>query len=258
MPGMSDQPAENQEVQIAALTPVTEPLKAVEPKIVESKVTATIAPRPHWITIGLGLVSPLLAVLALVMSIKSLNTSKDSLRIGQRAYLRADANLYQEPNHPDIWTVGVVFKNTGNTPGALISSTAKSTDLDGCTGSPAYVFDRFVSDWKFGLENRLIGDGSSAGDYLKTRTSRLSCVVTEPSKLVELTSVGGKDSAIINLVSFYVPALWHGRNFNYIPLPNLKVEFTYRDVFGEDHHGSGSCKFDYDAGVVMSSCTDGD
>lgn len=46
-----------------------------------------VADRPHWITILIGFVSPSVAIVALIISLQSLNTSKQSLEIGQRAYV---------------------------------------------------------------------------------------------------------------------------------------------------------------------------
>ena len=88
---------------------------------------ATTAPvktadRPHWITIIIGVLSPTLAVVALAISLRSLNISEQSMKIGQRAYVAISNGELRVtrlgmPGPPEISAeIKVVVKNLGNTP----------------------------------------------------------------------------------------------------------------------------------------------
>jgi hypothetical protein len=72
----------------------TEKHEAIAPSVAPVAARATtqasvkkVADRPHWITVVLGLVSPLLAGVALIISLESLHTSERTLEVGQRAYV---------------------------------------------------------------------------------------------------------------------------------------------------------------------------
>src|ERR1700678_1482230 len=92
-----------------------QPLQS-RPSPIESKAEA-MAPRPHWITIFLGLISPMVAIAALAISLLSYHFSVDSVKTAQRAYLRADITIEKEANGKEnIWDVIINARNTGNTP----------------------------------------------------------------------------------------------------------------------------------------------
>lgn len=83
-----------------------------------------ISDRPHWITILLGLVSPSIAIAALVIAWGSWETSQRSMKVGQRAYLEyevavTNGNQIVEALHADrdfFLTYQVTVTNMGNTP----------------------------------------------------------------------------------------------------------------------------------------------
>ena len=54
---------------------------------IQRNAPAKVADRPHWITIALGLLSPLVAVVAVWIASQSLKTNQQSMKVGQRAYL---------------------------------------------------------------------------------------------------------------------------------------------------------------------------
>lgn len=119
------------------------------------------ADKPHKITIGLGLLSPSLAVLALVVSLFALHESERTLQIGQRAYvslqngritfgqmtagpppqptssLRNDepqpnnavANGQAQPDHFVAMLLTVTLVNTGNTPAQFVRFTPTYNNL---------------------------------------------------------------------------------------------------------------------------------
>jgi hypothetical protein len=99
------------------------------------------ADRPHRITIALGVFSPLLAAVALYISLTSLHTSERSLEIGQRAYISLSTGAlsfkqvgYVTRNEGTVFdqslvmTLAVSIQNTGNTP-ATISKFSPTYEL---------------------------------------------------------------------------------------------------------------------------------
>lgn len=59
--------------------------EAVEVNVDAPSVEAKVAPRPHWITILLGFLSPGLALVALAMSYMSYQTAQSSLSLSQQS-----------------------------------------------------------------------------------------------------------------------------------------------------------------------------
>jgi hypothetical protein len=129
-------------------------VEAGDHAVVEVPVTATksapsltpaIAPRPHWITILLGLLSPLLATFAVTVSIlgyrissRSLETSQKSLAVGQRAYVsikngRYDERSSQASKPPYLAPMVFSFElfNSGNTPARVDAITLEFSILPG-------------------------------------------------------------------------------------------------------------------------------
>jgi hypothetical protein len=82
--------------------------------------TEQTAIRPHRITIWIGAFSPFLGAVALVVSLFSLKTSRDSLKLGQRAYLAFSVTGFTVTEDPSAATptakAAVTIKNVGNTP----------------------------------------------------------------------------------------------------------------------------------------------
>jgi len=92
IPRMDDQQTSDKEPTgptappTASAAPQPPALPSISPPA-SQKLVQKIADRPHWITMILGLLSPLLAAVALVISLQSLRTSERSLEVGQRAYV---------------------------------------------------------------------------------------------------------------------------------------------------------------------------
>jgi hypothetical protein len=89
-------------------------LRRVRRGNVASSVTV---PRPHGITIVLGLLSPVIGIVAILFSLqslqtaqKALETSQQSLKVGQRAYLSVLEVKYADA------ALQIHLKNSGNTP----------------------------------------------------------------------------------------------------------------------------------------------
>ena len=77
------------------------------------------SPKPHTITIILGCMSPLLAIAATAISILSLQTSQQSLKLGQRAYLRVpfgNVEIARDRHGFSRLSVKYEIQNIGNTP----------------------------------------------------------------------------------------------------------------------------------------------
>ena len=82
------------------------------------------ADRPHALSLLLGLISPLLAIVALFISLQSLKTSETSLKVGQRAYLAVqNGELWVSRVAGTPAEVGIYLRcevhNLGNTPGSI-------------------------------------------------------------------------------------------------------------------------------------------
>jgi hypothetical protein len=220
------------------------------------KQKSKIADRPHWITITLGALSPFLAIIALVMSIKSLNTSRDSLRIGQRAYVQASLTYTQRPDETLQWDFGVTFKNTGNTPGELVSYTVSARDEYGCIGAPNAVYENH--------DDRLIMELEASKLKPQRRFSQeeidrvKKCYVDPPVHITDNAAIGGKESIYKRIMLFAaIPKLDPG-NMGVFE-PTIVVEFSYRDVFQSVHHGKMSCDLVFIHNNLFVSCTaDGD
>jgi hypothetical protein len=90
-----------------------------------------IADRPHWITIVLGFISPAVAVAALIISFRSLDMSKETLKVGQAAYLSIREGRLSAYNRGEQAMASVipvplaevrysfVVQNLGNTPARI-------------------------------------------------------------------------------------------------------------------------------------------
>lgn len=89
------------------------------------------ASRPHWITILLGLLSPLLGLVALSISLFTYRFSVKALEISQRAYVHVSITIegYKKKedwqpvlfhDDSDAWPVRLTISNTGNTPAQFV------------------------------------------------------------------------------------------------------------------------------------------
>jgi hypothetical protein len=80
--------------------------------------------KPHWITILIGIFSPAIAVVALIVALLSLSTSRQAMKVSQRAYLTywvdvTSATQAAKALHTDkdfFLTYEVTVTNMGNTP----------------------------------------------------------------------------------------------------------------------------------------------
>jgi hypothetical protein len=101
----------------------------------ESPLKDAVSPRPHIVTIILGLVSPIVSVAALLISIQSLNTAQDSFysnQINQRAYLGvlAVTAVPQRDKFTNNPKIEIRVKNFGNTPAYISDATLKFYAVD--------------------------------------------------------------------------------------------------------------------------------
>ena len=71
------------------------------------------ADRPHQLTVRLALLSPLLAIVAVAISMGGLYYTQKGIKVGQRAYL--STGVSSSKNAGDVTTT-VEVKNVGNTP----------------------------------------------------------------------------------------------------------------------------------------------
>lgn len=104
--------------------PDCKPLDVQPPNPPKSPPSEGVAHRPHPITVRLGLFSPAIAVVALLVAFLSLWTSQRAMKVGQRAYLQyqvsvTNGNQVVEGLHADkdfFLNYQLVVTNMGNTP----------------------------------------------------------------------------------------------------------------------------------------------
>lgn len=100
------------------------------------------ADRPHWITILIGLGSPLLAGVALIISLESLKTNQQSIKVGQRAYLTVNKGkvIIRKPDNEVpisdhtktlIADYEIQVDNLGNTPAQKLAIDFRWLDARG-------------------------------------------------------------------------------------------------------------------------------
>lgn len=86
------------------------------------------ADRPHRFTIRLAILSPLLAVVAAIISIQSIRTSDRAMKVGQRSYLVVTNGKLMVEQPTDVTdkrrvlTFGGVIRNLGNTPATIVNA----------------------------------------------------------------------------------------------------------------------------------------
>jgi hypothetical protein len=120
----------------------SEPAKEIEIPVPAKQA----ADRPHWITIALGLLSPSIAIVAVLFSMRSLQTSQEALTLNRRSMefthevsqeslalnrrsmelaqsAWVTASFYSESQKTEhagaIWHLGAALNNTGNTPATV-------------------------------------------------------------------------------------------------------------------------------------------
>jgi hypothetical protein len=192
--------------------PVVEETPQPLPKPLEKR-----ADRPHPITIALGMVSPTVAIVALLLSFKSLEMSRRSLdlnaesqRIAQRAYLGARLDIQPKlmVHDEEQWGLNIELNNTGNTPSAV-----SLTSID--------ILDQFKNTPQWQISNYSFADGKSFFISGKDKFSTpVAYLVVEPDKM--------KSSL----------------QFSYL-LDPLVVSFRYSDVFLYEHYEKLTCRFMY-------------
>lgn len=113
---------------------------------------AETAPRPHRLTIYLSLLSPILAVVATIVSIMALRSTQESAQISQRAYLgftleRATIERLTTPSGVRNlkFLTDVQVKNLGNTP-AYVDKADESYLVRSGARSQTRTFPRLVPD----------------------------------------------------------------------------------------------------------------
>src|SRR5258708_38185075 len=72
--------------------------ESVKPPVAPRKT----ADRPHVVTIILGLISPALSVVAVVIALHSLRVSNMSMRVGQRAYVAIQNGSFSMSGHESV------------------------------------------------------------------------------------------------------------------------------------------------------------
>jgi hypothetical protein len=118
-----------------------------------------IADRPHWITIGIGVLSPLLAVVAVFISYKALGTSDKTLKVANRAYVALVGGTMV---FSDFGTV--VNEDKGISTGYLVVRLDLSASIQNAGNSPAEA-------GTFRPKYRLPPGWSEAPAWLKKRLS---------------------------------------------------------------------------------------
>lgn len=193
----------------------------VLPKIVVARPpiqnVTKVADRPHWITIAVGCLAPSLAIIALIVSLEGLRTSRESLRIGQRAYVQGrftwqeDTPSLMKKNGVTFWRLRVELANTGNSP-AWIDGLVTSADC----GNPSSRLRKCPDAIS-------LYDGTSGQN-----------------------TVGGKDKNVVEIGNLLCEkAMIADSHYSTIVLPPVTVQFSYRDVFGDVHKSNTKCEFGF-------------
>lgn len=183
------------------------------------------ADRPHWITIALGFLSPAIALVALFISFKSLDLGIAAQKIAQRAYVAGDLSAEEEefrlqelknlPPYLRIWHVSVNMNNAGNTPATIVLENVEQHEND-----KGYKYE--VS-WTKNLAGTMFVNGKGKA--------------TEALAILPVNEKMFKDSHLAIL------------------LPQLRVQFRYSDVFGDEHKGFMACNSTFLKGKLHTDCS---
>jgi hypothetical protein len=188
------------------------------------------APRPHWITVLLGAMSPVLGIAALLISWRSyaistnsvlvseqsLATAQMSMKAGQRAYLyvrnsSAELTFSNVANPEGVFAgCGIEFDvlNMGNTPATIEAINIKFSHDDSWTEAPP-VPEAFVKDTTH-IRDVVIGP---------KLTVRLM-----QGMLFSLTDFGKQRLKRFDLLTFLRRTFF-----------DIQASFSYTDVFGDSH-----------------------
>jgi hypothetical protein len=220
--------------------------------------------RPHWITICLGLLSPMLAVLALYMSVQSLKTSRDSLEIGQRAYIHGEIVATQDKSFPksngyNEWVLTFTLKNQGSTPGIVTHQKIMGIDMsDKCSGDVATIYYRVEVNNYFTQPQHNHHDSLAMiiqeAEYEKDKAKLVdACDLSgfPDSSPKSSLSIAGKDSAANYFWGVRMPDDFYGRPYEY---PTINADFTYEDIFHRVHHGHTFCTVLSGVDKLQPSC----
>jgi hypothetical protein len=222
---MSDQGEIAASVQEKPVEFPPEPLPEIAPKVPEP-----VAPRPHKITILLGLMSPLFAMTAIVVSFMSFRTSQSSLalsqrslKIGQRAYVQPHLSLSQDnkmySSEGFYWPIQLELKNTGNTPASMKLISVKSEQ------HPVAPELQFLAD---SHPPKPLGFVEQA---LRNQTISIGAKESESLDMGQI-EILKKDIADAH------PSL--------PPKVFVLIEADYADVFSDIHHSTIDCEYYYD------------
>jgi hypothetical protein len=184
---------------------------------IDEKPPENIAPRPHRITILMGLLpllSPAIAIVALFLSFKAIDNSRQqqilaekSVRIAQRSYIGAHIDIRKEMLHDSQWwRLNLEMDNTGNTPATTVS---------------------IVSVDQINQSEKLL-------DFVTLSNEHHSFFISGKDKVsVPIAGLLADKTAIekSHTMSMFVAS--------------LAISFRYSDVFGDEHNGKLTCHFLY-------------
>lgn len=172
---------------------------------VPKRLLAETAARPHWITVILGLLSPVIGIAALVIARQALITSQQTLKVGQRAYLNVVEVKYADGD------LQFHIKNSGNTPAEIYPLALKVVAMDQI---------QFLEVMKRALH----GGGSPFGELMRL-SKRLALI--SKSK-----DIAGKEDGWLNVAcDKHHLTDWNGLPDKIVVAALLR----YRDVFHEPH-----------------------
>jgi len=235
---MAEELPKTEQLPNAEQLPKTEELPEIEQASPGEERTAAVitqrklykvADTPHWITIVLGLLSPTLAIVALLMSYLSYRTaqnsfslSEQSLQTGQRAYLQSAIELGAPIDEGDkiVWQVKVKLHNSGNTPA---SKRDKSTQLS-------------------------VAPGQQSSDALDAGAKEVVNAVVWPSEDQDLT-VGAKEDEEFDLGEISSKKeVWQSNYRRYLSrgrtlIFQISITVNYVDVFNLRHATTRICDY---------------
>lgn len=195
------------------------------------------ADRPHPIAIRMALMSPLLAVVATVISLMSFYTSRESLEVGQRAYVsfsNGTMSVFRVSYGPEDYekdgvsiTLWGDFHNQGNTPARFENISIELALPEGWST----ISSDYHTDESFGPTSRADGKRVFVG--------RVGHEYLPPELETKETTHWGYSATI----AVSPPAYAHLKTFLMMTAPTLPalrpevhIDVLYRDVFSIPHH----------------------
>jgi hypothetical protein len=160
------------------------------------------ADRPHKLTLAIGVGAPLIAVVAVAVSLASLRTNERAMKVGQRAYLSVTLDTVIEistfSSHPIL----------GGMTGYEFFMVASGT-INNVGNTPAYVVNL---------------EPSKPGDLWQPQP--LTIVPAKGAAELPITLVAKWETGIFRML--------------FIDCPDCAIPWTgkivYKDAFGEQHH----------------------